>query len=64
MLIPADAPRSCSTTRKYRAAWIETLEIDDGVTLRVEHWTGYGTVIYYEVGAITRADSWDEFTSS
>jgi len=46
--------------RKYRAAWVKTLEIDDGVTLRVEHWTGYGTVIYYEVGAMTRADSWDE----
>jgi len=58
MLIPAGAPRSCGTTRKYRAAWVETLEIENGVT-RLEHQTDYGTGTY-EVGAITRADSWDE----
>jgi len=59
MLIPADAPRSCSTTRKYRASWVETLEIDGGVT-RLEHQTDYG-IVAYEIGAITRADSWDEY---
>ena len=58
LLIPADAPRSCATTRKHRAAWVNVLEIDGDVT-RLEHSTEYGDVVY-EAGEITHADSWDE----
>jgi len=59
MRIPEDAPRSCATTRKYRAAWVETLEIADGQMTSLEYETEYGH-IRYAVGEITRADSWDE----
>jgi len=58
MLIPANAPRSCATTRKHRAAWVGVLEIDDGEMLRLEHQAVYGSVIY-EVGEITYSSSWD-----
>ena len=58
ILVPADAPRSCATTRKSRAAWVKTLEIDGDVT-RLEHSTEYGITIY-EIGEITHADRWDE----
>jgi len=58
MLIPADAPRSCGTTRKFRAAWVKVLEIDDGATNCIEH--KYKDVLtVYKVGQIVRADSWD-----
>ena len=58
LLIPHNSPRSCATTRKFRSAWVKTLEIDGGAA-RLEHSTEYG-VIVYEVGEITHADSWDE----
>jgi hypothetical protein len=59
MLIPADARRSCATTRKYRAEYVRVLEIDDGAVTRLEHCGEFGTAVY-EVGEITHADDWDE----
>jgi len=59
LLIPADSPRSCDTTRKFRAAWVRVLEIDDGVFDRIECKCGQ-THMIYEVGKITKADDWDE----
>ena len=59
MLIPADARRSCATTRKHRAEYVTTLEIDDGALTRLEHRTEHGATIY-GVGEITRANGWDE----
>jgi len=59
LLIPHNSPRSCATTRKHRAAWVKTLEIDGGGMTRLEHNAEYGVTIY-EVGEVTQADSWDE----
>ena len=58
MLIPRDARRSCATTRKFRAERIITLEIEGGLN-RIEHSTGYGTVVY-EVGKETLPDKFDD----
>ncbi len=59
MLIPAEARRSCATSRKHRAEYVKTLEIDDGAATRLIYDNYYETTVY-EVGKITRADGWDE----
>jgi hypothetical protein len=58
MLVPAAARRSCATTRKFRAEYVQVLEIESGVQ-RVEHFSEHGAATY-EVGQITRADEWDD----
>jgi hypothetical protein len=58
MLVPAAARRSCATTRKFRAEYVQVLEIESGVQ-RVEHFSWHGAATY-EVGQITRADEWDD----
>ena len=58
MLVPAAARRSCATTRKFRAEFVQVLEIEGGVQ-RVKHFSWHGAATY-EVGQITRADEWDD----
>jgi len=63
MLIPADAPRSCSTGRKCRAAWVRVLEIDDGAIDGFEHlWEDdYDQYcVIYKVGEIVRVSGWEK----
>ena len=59
MLVPADCPRSCATTRKHRSAYVRVLKIDDGAVESFVHASDFGNVTY-TVGEETHADSWDE----
>jgi len=51
--IPAEARRSCATTRKHRAEWVVVLE-GEGDT---EH---NGIVTHYAPGLTVRPDKWDD----
>ena len=57
LLIPAEAKRSCATTRKHRAEFAKVLEIEgtDEVVVENKHAT---TV--YRVGEIVRCHKWDD----
>jgi len=59
VLIPAETPRSCGTTRRFRAAQAVILEIDNGATyhIQIEHTDGTSTE--YKVGQTIIANSWD-----
>ena len=57
MLVPADAKRSCATTRKHRAEYVEVLEVigaEEAVVIN-----GFGTTVY-RPGEIARAHDWDD----
>lgn len=58
--IPADAPRSCATTRKFRSAWAVVIEIDDGRAKTFEHCSRHGPHTTYTVGERVDANKWDE----
>jgi uncharacterized protein YjbI with pentapeptide repeats len=65
LLIPADARRSCASSRKYRAEYVKVLEIADGARSEISHYSHYATdedsaVTIYKVGEITYADQWDD----
>lgn len=63
MKIPADAKRSCATTRKYRAEYAIVLEIYGGLQT-LEHKSRHSNYprhpVVYEVGKEVRPDEWDE----
>jgi len=64
MLIPKEAKRSWATTRKLRAEYVKTLEIDPsrGYTRsRLIHSSHRSkSIVVYEVGKMTYPDSWDD----
>ena len=51
--IPAEARRSCATTRKHRAEWVEVLE--------GEGYTEYECIVtHYAPGLTVKPDKWDD----
>ena len=57
MLIPAEAKRSCATTRKHRAEFVKVLKVYGADEAIVKN--KYGTTIY-KPGEIVRCHEWDD----
>ncbi len=57
MLVPADAKRSCATSRKHRAEYVKVLEVIGAKEAVVEN--RFGTTVY-RPGEVVRAHDWDD----
>ena len=57
MLVPADAKRSCATSRKHRAEYVKVLEVIGAKEAVVKN--RFGTTVY-RPGEIVRAHDWDD----